>query len=119
MNEKLFYVNNQLVARTDYMRSKRTKNYIEKVVINSNGDIEHKLTFSQELKDQNFRVARKKIFTEGFEPYKANVQYGIETETVEQHQEIIDWYNRMLDKDDSALENIPERIRYYISKEVE
>lgn len=69
-------------------------------------------TDAEALKDM-LRAKRKNIL-KAFDTYKGNVKYGIEYETEQQHENIIAWYNDLKDLKDSAFENIPERIKYYL-----
>lgn len=43
-----------------------------------------------------------------------NVQYGIEQESEEAKEEIMQRYKDLLDLQDSTFENIPERVKYYL-----
>ena len=63
--------------------------------------------------DDGVRQLRKPLL-EIFDIYKANISYGVETETAEERAEIIDWYKRLLDKDKSALVIIPDKIKRYL-----
>lgn len=49
-----------------------------------------------------------------FDKYKTNVNYGIAIETEETRKIIIEWYNKMLDLDKTAFNNIPIEIKYYL-----
>lgn len=51
---------------------------------------------------------------DAFDIYKTNVQYGIETESKEQHNSIISWYQRLLNLDESALRDVPTPIEKYV-----
>lgn len=66
----------------------------------------------EELKEQ-LRTRRTNIL-KAFDTYKANVKYGIEYETEQQHEYIIAWYNDLKDLRETAFETIPERIKYYL-----
>ena len=49
-----------------------------------------------------------------FDTYKSNVNYGIEIETQEEKDLIIKWYKLILDLDEKAINNVPEKIKYYL-----
>lgn len=44
----------------------------------------------------DLRLQRNKVFR-AFDIYKTNVYYGIEAETDEQHEAVLEWYNSWLD----------------------
>lgn len=53
-----------------------------------------------------------------FDIYKSNVQYGIESETAEQHVEILNWYDQMLTLPLTRESYVgsPECIKRYLPK---
>lgn len=53
---------------------------------------------------------------DAFDIYKINVLYGIETETDEEHREILTWYQLMLSlpEDVSAYKETPRKIKHYL-----
>lgn len=59
------------------------------------------------------REKRQKILI-AFDKYKTNVQYGIEEETTIQHNEIMEWYQDILDLKSESFNNVPTRIQYYL-----
>ena len=59
------------------------------------------------------RAKRKPLLT-AFDIYKTNVFYSIETETTEEHDTIITWYEAILNLDAEALENVPANIVKYL-----
>lgn len=64
-------------------------------------------------KDMAIRQLRKPML-EAFDIYKSNVAYGVETETSFEKEEIMMWYKDLLDKKESALVNVPSKIRRYL-----
>lgn len=64
-------------------------------------------------RDTAIRQLREPLLI-AFDIYKTNIVYGIATETEEQHQKILTWYNKLLDKEEEALQNIPEEIKYFL-----
>lgn len=56
----------------------------------------------------------RKPLLEAFDIYKSNINYGVEIETVNEHNDIMIWYQGLLDKEIWALENIPVKIQRYI-----
>jgi hypothetical protein len=49
-----------------------------------------------------------------FDKYKSNVNYGIEIETETDKINIITWYRLLLELNEYAFENVPERVKYYL-----
>ena len=64
-------------------------------------------------KDVAIRQLRKPLL-EAFDVYKSNIAYGIESESESDKYEILMWYQDLLDKKESALENIPKKIQRYL-----
>lgn len=62
---------------------------------------------------EELRAMREPLLI-AFDKYKSNVNYGVEFETAEQRDEIVLWYNSILNLEGTAFEIIPERIRYYL-----
>lgn len=67
-------------------------------------------------KDPVYLRARRKQNLRAFDIYKSNVEYGIEYETAEEHDEIIAWYRGNLDLVQADIERVPERIAKYIKR---
>lgn len=65
------------------------------------------------LKAKVLRVKREKLL-EAFDIYKSNVNYGAITETEQEHEAIISWYHRILDLDEDAIDNVPEKVAQYL-----
>lgn len=59
------------------------------------------------------RLKRRKILS-AYDIYKTNVLYGTLSETEQEHAEIVAWYQRLLDLEVSAFDEVPEKIRYYL-----
>lgn len=59
------------------------------------------------------RVLRRPLLN-AFDIYKSNIYYGVITETEEEHNEIIKWYNSLLNLEVDAIENPPEKIIKYM-----
>lgn len=72
----------------------------------------YKLYTEEEYKDR-LRSKRVKLLT-AFDKYKSNVDYGIERETEMQHKNMIAWYQDLLNLEEIAFDNVPERIKYYL-----
>lgn len=66
--------------------------------------------------EQIKRSKRAKLL-KAFDTYKSNVAYGIEKEDATTYSNTIKWYQDLLDLKNSAFvtENIPTRIKYYLS----
>ena len=66
---------------------------------------------------ENLKTAKRGLrepLLKAFDIYKSNVNYGIEIETIEENSEIVYWYRKLLDLEESALENIPKKISRYL-----
>lgn len=70
--------------------------------------------------EQIKRRKRAKLL-KAFDTYKSNVAYGIEKEDATTYSNTIKWYQDLLDLKNSAFvtENIPTRIKYYLSEPYE
>ena len=70
-----------------------------------------------EYEKKMLRTKRKPLL-DAFDKYKTNVEYGIEDETAEQHEAVIQWYRQLLDINTSraSIENVPSCISYYVVK---
>ena len=64
-------------------------------------------------KDTAIRQLRKPLL-EAFDIYKSNIAYGVEQETTEDRIVIMDWYQDLLDKKETALVNVPLKIQRYL-----
>lgn len=64
-------------------------------------------------KINELRAKREPLLT-AFDKYKSNVVYGVEFESEEQRQKIIAWYRLLLELNEFAFENVPERVKYYL-----
>lgn len=49
-----------------------------------------------------------------FDIYKQNVNYGILTETAEERETILAWYRDLCDLKESAIREVPVRIKKYV-----
>ncbi len=57
----------------------------------------------------------RKPLLEAFDIYKVNIIYGISTESEEDRTAILDWYQRLLDLDKTAITNVPKTIVRFIA----
>lgn len=64
-------------------------------------------------KIETLRAKREPLLA-AFDKYKSNVYYGIEVEMIQEKQSIMAWYNSILGLDETALENVPVKIKYYV-----
>lgn len=75
---------------------------------------------SDELKEIELNKLRfkREPLLRAFDAYKINVLYGIEKTTTLSEQTtkqlIDDWYTKLLDLNEDAIDNPPERIKYYL-----
>ena len=69
---------------------------------------------SQSSSNQNAKRQLREPLLKAFDIYKTNVHYGVMVETVEEHNTILSWYKDLCDLKESALENIPAKIKKYV-----
>lgn len=80
-------------------------------------DDEGNFYIEQELvEERQFDILRGKRapLLEAFDIYKSNLIVGAITPTEEEKQEVLDWYQLILDLDEEAINNPPELIVRYI-----
>lgn len=65
----------------------------------------------------NIKREKREALLEAFDKYKTNVSYGVKAETNEKKAEILEWYRQLLDLIDSAFDQIPNEIKYYLKEE--
>lgn len=104
------YFIDKVEVTEDVFNSAQATNFYDFKVI---GYEKVSLTFNEETKKNFLRNKRKPILT-ALDSYKSSVAFGTEIETPEQHQRIIAWYEDLKELKESAFENIPERVAYYI-----
>lgn len=66
---------------------------------------------------EQIKRRKRAMLLKAFDTYKSNVAYGVEVEDSNTHTKIVKWYQDLLDLKNSAFvtENIPTRIKYYLS----
>ena len=69
--------------------------------------------FSGEEKTNAKRCLRTPLL-KAFDVYKTNIFYGIEVETKEEKDEIIKWYNSLLNLEENALIVVPSGVKKYL-----
>ena len=52
------------------------------------------------------RMERERLFR-AFDIYKANVRYGVTSESEEEHTRITEWYRKALDLDTGSIRDYP------------
>lgn len=67
----------------------------------------------ESIKKDNLRAKREPILV-AFDKYKTNVIYGIEEENTEEKIAVLEWYKKALNLDEDAIENVPDKIKYYL-----
>lgn len=65
--------------------------------------------------DKNELREKRESILEAFDIYKSNVNYGIEQE--ENKEDIINWYQNLLDLNEMAFNTIPIKIKKYMKGE--
>lgn len=68
------------------------------------------------IKEHGLNLLRDKRTTllSAFDIYKSNLIVGILNPTEEEKEEILNWYNRILDLDEDAINNVPSLISKYL-----
>lgn len=87
------------------------------------GKVVH-LETSEELKTRlqedrlNYLRSKREPYLKAYDTYKINVLYGIENISTlsgeNAKSEIDEWYIKILDLDETAINNPPEKIKYYL-----
>lgn len=67
----------------------------------------------QENTDMAIRQLRDPLLI-AYDAYKTAVNYGEIIETEEEHNRVLVWAQSLRDMDISALDNVPEKVRYYL-----
>lgn len=76
-----------------------------------NNTLVYDISRENEYKKSELRAQRKDILN-AFDIYKTNVYYGIEQD--EDREQILAWYQDLLDLKETAFKNIPEAIQKYM-----
>lgn len=63
---------------------------------------------------KNLLRAKRKPLLEAFDIHKTNVNYGICPENEEQRALILEWYYKLLELDEEAINNVPEHIKRFL-----
>ena len=66
-------------------------------------------------KEDALRTMREPLLA-AFDIYKSNVQYGIQTETEEEHDEVLKWYDALLDLEPESMRNVPYGVAKYVKR---
>lgn len=71
---------------------------------------------TKDLKRQHLEELRAKRETLliAFDKYKSNVNYGVEFESETDRINIITWYRLLLELNEKAFVNVPDRVKYYL-----
>ena len=70
----------------------------------------------EELRIMDRKRFKRKSLLQAFDKYRSAVSYGIITETDEEHQAILTWYNQLLDIETANItkEAVPTKVAYYL-----
>lgn len=66
-------------------------------------------------KEDALRTLREPLLA-AFDIYKQNVNYGILTETAEEHASVTAWYKKLCDLEPEALRNVPYGVEKYVKR---
>lgn len=102
---KKYYVDNIEVNVYKFMNELNTGNYISEQGLEN----EQRIVYSPALKKAQLRVKREPLLI-AFDKWEKAVIRGREEDSAE----IMQWYQDLLDLVESAFENVPERINYYM-----
>lgn len=67
-----------------------------------------------EKKEDGIRQIRKPLLKDAYDAYKIAVCYGEIVETPEEHELMLAWAQKLRDKDVFAMNDIPEKVKYYL-----
>ncbi len=82
--------------------------------LENNRVVDYDNTIDKIIEHKNELRALREPLLVAFDKYKSNVNYGVEFEGEEQREEIVKWYNAIKDLDEDAINNVPEKIKYYL-----
>ena len=102
---KKYYVDNIEVNVYKFMNELKTGNYISEQGLEN----EQRIVYSPALKKAQLRVKREPLLI-AFDKWEKAVIRGREEDSAE----IMQWYQDLLDLVESAFENVPDRINYYM-----
>ena len=68
----------------------------------------------EKYKEQAIRQLREPLLRKAYDAYKIAVCYGEIQETAEEHQKMLEWAQKLRDKDITAFYEIPEKVKYYL-----
>lgn len=102
---KKYYVDNIEVNVYKFMNELNTGNYISEQGLEN----EQRIVYSPALKKAQLRVKREPLLI-AFDKWEKAVLRGREEDSAE----IMQWYQDLLDLVESAFENVPDRINYYM-----
>ena len=66
-------------------------------------------------KEDALRTLREPLLA-AFDIYKGNVQYGILTETEEEHTAVTAWYKELCDLEPESMRNVPYGVAKYVKR---
>ncbi len=58
--------------------------------------------------------SKRKPLLNAFDIHKTNISYGVETETEEEREIIVNWYHLVLDLNEEAINNPPQGIKRHL-----
>lgn len=88
-----------------------------------NGELVSNPNYAVYLQEQQVKAQQKVIqqlrnkrepLLKAFDIYKTNVSYGVYNETIIEHNQIIAWYNAILNLDEEAINNVPNQIARFM-----
>lgn len=82
--------------------------------LENNCVVDYDNTIDKIIERKNELRAKRFPLLKAFDVYKCSVAYGVEFEGDKQREEIIKWYNAIKDLDEDAINNVPDKIKYYL-----
>ena len=82
--------------------------------LENNCVVDYDNTIDKIIEHKNELRAMREPLLIAFDKYKSNVNYGVEFESETDKINIITWYRLLLELNEYAFVNVPERVKYYL-----
>lgn len=76
-----------------------------------------KMTLNKVKLDHDILVSKRQPLLEAWDTMVANVSFGTKSITESRKKELLKWHQDILHLKESAFENVPQEVKYYIKKE--
>jgi hypothetical protein len=108
LNDKSIFITDEDLKQIDPINGTKCFDLENNCVIDYDNKEYLKIAKLQELKN------KREPLLIAFDKYKSNVNYGIEFESETDRTNIITWYRLLLELNEKAFANVPERVKYYL-----